>query len=299
MGVRVPPGAVDLIEVSSPVSSLLILELTKETAGERYTGVSPLPGRRFPHNLHRLIWFQVVETDMKDITPPTLHPIYGWLPLLICGLIILISVPSAEFYRTVIIVEDGLVEWATVLFALGAFALSAIMAWRFHQQRQYHIQFWLLVLYAFASFFFAGEEISWGQRLLGIEADQVPEWLAAANRQDEINIHNIQGFDKVRLLADAFCMVWGILVPTLYYFRPLPLGFLHPFLSPLWLIPAHLTTLLMTVPKKFVLYLLGEEYEFGKLWASLGEFKELSFAIVIMLFALHLRRRFRDEGRFG
>ena len=78
---------------------------------------------------------------MKDITPPTLHPIYGWLPLLICGLIILISVPSAEFYRTVIIVEDGLVEWATVLFALGAFALSAIMAWRFHQQRQYHIQF--------------------------------------------------------------------------------------------------------------------------------------------------------------
>ena len=79
-------------------------------------------------------------------------------------------------------------------------------------------------------------------------------------------------------------MVWGILVPTLYYFRPLPRGFAS-ILSPLWLIPAHLTTLLMTVPKKFVLYLLGEEYEFGKLWASLG-LQELSFAIVIMLFAL-------------
>ena len=72
-------------------------------------------------------------------------------------------------------------------------------------------------------------------------------------------------------------MVWDSCTHTLLFSSTTRV--LHPFLSPLWLIPAHLTTLLMTVPKKFVLYLLGEEYEFGKLWASLGEFKELSFAM--------------------
>ena len=111
---------------------------------------------------------------------------------------------------------------------------------------------------------------------MGIEADQVPEWFAAANRQDEINIHNIQDLTKYGCWLMHFAWFGGFLYPHFIIFVHYPRVFASISES-VWLIPAHLTTLLMTVPKKFVLYLLGEEYEFGKLWASLGEFKELSF----------------------
>lgn len=87
--------------------------------------------------------------------------------------------------------------------------------------------FFLLFLFFFVCF---GEEISWGQRLLGITT---PECLQEINSQDEINIHNLwmfQSYDKdlhdktglkhwitsARLLA-VFWALYCVAIPILNY----------------------------------------------------------------------------------
>jgi hypothetical protein len=65
-------------------------------------------------------------------------------------------------------------------------------------------------------FFGGGEEISWGQRILGIEE---PANLAEVNVQDEINVHNLAVFENSALLKadNIFSVFWfgfAVLVPA-------------------------------------------------------------------------------------
>jgi hypothetical protein len=56
----------------------------------------------------------------------------------------------------------------------------------------------LLIAAAAGVLFHAGEEISWGQRIIGFS---VPEAIRAANTQGEFNLHNLKGvqnFPKYR-----------------------------------------------------------------------------------------------------
>ena len=102
--------------------------------------------------------------------------------------------------------EDGLVEWGQVLL----FFVSGIVgAWiatdRF--RRGYRGQGFLWLGFVLAMLVIVGEEISWGQRLLGLET---PEILEDINRQSEINLHNIGRtltlFNLVLFFASAYAM---------------------------------------------------------------------------------------------
>jgi len=65
--------------------------------------------------------------------------------------------------------------------------------------------------FALLFFVIAGEEISWGQRILGIET---PESFAAHNVQQEINLHNIEGIHgSIRALALIVIITVCILIP--------------------------------------------------------------------------------------
>ncbi|MGE5250252.1 MAG: hypothetical protein ACM3QS_08565 [Bacteroidota bacterium] len=79
--------------------------------------------------------------------------------------------------------------------------------------------FWVkkLVYLALALLFFfgAGEEISWGQRILHIAT---PVTLADTNTQDELNVHNLNIFEKshfftVDRLFDIFWFLFAVAVP--------------------------------------------------------------------------------------
>jgi hypothetical protein len=109
-------------------------------------------------------------------------------PLLAVMLTVILKL-MPRLYRF-LIREDSVVEWATaIVYILAAgFAVSLVIHFRRHRE-------WLYVLlYSFLGagmFLIAMEEISWGQRQLGIKT---PPSIADLNYKGELNFHNISAF---------------------------------------------------------------------------------------------------------
>ncbi len=109
--------------------------------------------------------------------------------------------------------EDGPLEMATVIFAAAA---GILLMWVHYRCWQHGVlvkrrHYTLLTLMTVFMFFFAGEEISWGQRILGFGT---PEFIGEENRQGEFNIHNlsfIQAYKDGLLTIVIF--VWGVVLP--------------------------------------------------------------------------------------
>lgn len=111
---------------------------------------------------------------------------------------------SGELYES-LMQEDGFLEWLTAaLFALsGAIRLRIALK----ERRPFD------GLVAVFCLFVAGEEFSWGQRLVGYTP---PEWFLAHNTQQEATLHNfaaVFGRPKWSLIAVLFG--YGIMLPLL------------------------------------------------------------------------------------
>ena len=114
--------------------------------------------------------------------------------------------------------EDHLVEWLTVA---GLVLASIVCLVRFTRLVK-HKNWWFLlvtILLGLFLFFAAGEEISWGQRLLGIKSS---EFFEKNNAQGETNLHNlvVNGVKINKLIFSALLSivmgVYLLLVPVLY-----------------------------------------------------------------------------------
>ncbi|RIL12368.1 hypothetical protein DCC79_01690 [bacterium] len=101
--------------------------------------------------------------------------------------------------------EDGVVETLQV----AAYAVALVAAVRLTLRlRATGAARWLVTLYALlvaGLVFMIGEELSWGQRIVGWGT---PDTLASANKQAETNLHNIYGvgdtFKWIQMLAGAY-----------------------------------------------------------------------------------------------
>jgi hypothetical protein len=133
-----------------------------------------------------------------------------------CALVAAFYVPlllSADVTIQQLTSEDGPIEslGATALVVCAVFSL---LAWRRRRDLSRIARTALLaltVLFVFG----AGEEISWGQRILGLET---PEPLRKVNAQGEINLHNLAELSGVFELDYAFrnfVLLFGALVPLL------------------------------------------------------------------------------------
>lgn len=114
--------------------------------------------------------------------------------------------------------EDGLVENETALMLLLVSVLSVyhlIKLWKFKKP------LWKVgtLIFAILFFFAAGEEISWGQRIFGVESS---EFFLQNNAQGETNLHNmVVGDTKInKLIFSQILMIVMVLylvfVPVLY-----------------------------------------------------------------------------------
>ena len=83
--------------------------------------------------------------------------------------------------------EDGIVEWLTVA---GLIAGSFVCFFRLIRLWNKKSKWFLFVAFCLGLFLFfaAGEEISWGQRILGLKT---PKYFEAHNAQQETNLHNL------------------------------------------------------------------------------------------------------------
>ena len=85
--------------------------------------------------------------------------------------------------------EDGLVEWTGAIALLVTSIFLFVCTYKTKQKTgTKNYKFWMFLFAGVAFFWAAGEEISWGQHVLGLHT---PEWLAKINGQQETNIHNI------------------------------------------------------------------------------------------------------------
>ncbi|MCR6720215.1 MAG: hypothetical protein NVV59_07895 [Chitinophagaceae bacterium] len=114
--------------------------------------------------------------------------------------------------------EDGVVEWITVA---GLLMGSIICFYRFFKLLKLRSAWFLFVTFFVAAFLFfaAGEEISWGQRIFGIESS---EFFQKNNAQGETNLHNlVVGGKKINKIIFSIGLVavlaiYLLVFPLLY-----------------------------------------------------------------------------------
>jgi len=121
---------------------------------------------------------------------------------------------------TALIREDSVVEYLTMGFyalaSLLAFSTLSHLTHRSSLPTKLRIPLVIVIfVLGLACFLIAGDEISWGQRLLGIET---PQELAARNTQQELNLHNnraVFGYIYIAYGVIAFLgmTAWLVVLP--------------------------------------------------------------------------------------
>ena len=153
------------------------------------------------------------KKNKPEQQPDPVHPLVGGLgianALALASSLVLGFGFSSAF--TTSFSEDAWGEWATfhafaLASALGAW--GAVRAWRDEAQGEDRLPR-MIVLAGLSAFclFVAGEEISWGQRLLGFAP---PEVFLQHNYQQELNFHNF-------LKTVAFDVKWLVAAVSLFY----------------------------------------------------------------------------------
>lgn len=101
--------------------------------------------------------------------------------------------PFGVFDR--LVKEDDLVEVMQVLMLILAAVFAFLMGRVLMKKRVNYGRLYLAAVLILL--IIAGEEISWGQRLVGVSS---PEWLMERNVQKETNVHNLVDFSLTRVV---------------------------------------------------------------------------------------------------
>ncbi|MFC1889181.1 hypothetical protein ACFL4G_05435 [Thermodesulfobacteriota bacterium] len=201
--------------------------------------------------------------------------------VLLGGLALLSLIHSTDRSLYYILVrEDGLVEWMTVASLVLTGVLTVVCAHRWYRILQRFP--WFYIGLGLFCVFFAGEELSWGQRLLSY---QPPDYFLEHNSQQELNVHNLfKHILRTKYLLMGILVGYGVLLPALNAFFGPVRRFLHRLgvvTPPLALLPGWLTT-----------YFVLREYQ----WKYTGEVAECLFALGLYFMVFIRLRQIDPEG---
>ncbi len=136
---------------------------------------------------------------------------------------VIASFVNVDFVNSDIVNEDGPLEWLTVVGLVSCAVLAFVRLVRGVRQKRSFTYLAGLCLTVIIFTFGAGEEISWGQRIFGIES---PEFFEQNNAQLETNVHNLLvGETKInklifgKLLAVFICG-YAFVLPWLWSTKP-------------------------------------------------------------------------------
>lgn len=177
----------------------------------------------------------------EPVVPPWLHGLAAaWVAAMLW-----FAQAAPEAYYTAM-QEDRATEWATAAFFAAAAMFALRRAWRGRAPADL-----MVAMFCIAA---AGEEISWGQRLVGFTP---PELFLANNVQQEANLHNlVEVFGQPKWTLIAVLAAYGVAAPLLVIqVAPLRrlaarLGFTAP---PLALVPwfGIVITIMVLYPVRF------------------------------------------------
>ena len=202
--------------------------------------------------------------------------------LILLGLAALVLTPALSNFGYWLLDENRPVEVLTFLIAL----LAAIEGFRLSQHYARKNRRRLLIFYglfALLFFFFAMEEISWGQQFLGFDT---PEFWRVRNAQDELTLHNYD-FSGAKYLEvyPLIAGLIGLLSVGAAWLRLLPKSISPPLILVSWFAAISLHS---------GLDLFHEFYIFNpgldELINALDEAAEMLVAIAGFLF-VYLKRR--------
>ncbi len=184
--------------------------------------------------------------------------------------------------------EDHVIEWTQFFVILAAsvvFLATGIRAARGGRKRLGV----LFVLVAAAAFVVAGEEISWGQRILGFAT---PEALGNLNHQDETNIHNIGIIQRAFNAAELAVGLLGFALPMLWLAdnQRRSLSWIDPIL-----VPPLATVSLFFLPFAYRAFRALFLPEAGERITEYGEWPELTLYAGILIVGWLLFRRLGRE----
>lgn len=139
-----------------------------------------------------------------------------WAPFLGLAFFVVLYLVARDAYYW-LLREDRAIEWLQ-FFLLVFTAVVSLIGSVASFRRGHKLTGAFLILIALGTLFLAGEEISWGQRILGLAGGE-------GNRQGEINIHNIDDADGIPVerlfrIAQAGIGLIGVVLPFLVRWQP-------------------------------------------------------------------------------
>lgn len=181
--------------------------------------------------------------------------------------------------------EDGWVEYLTTLFLiLGAIILgiNAVKAVKKRNTKQ--ILFFTFAMLVFI--FGAGEEVSWGQRIFGVETG---DYFLEKNYQGETNLHNLE-FGGVDINKLIFSQLMFFVLILYYVFLPI-LVYKIKFVKKLVLdfgvpMPRMHHTIMLLVTNASIILLINMKKE--------SELHELALTAIFFLVFLNPAKRIRE-----
>ena len=178
--------------------------------------------------------------------------------------------------------EDGAAENFQVLFFVLAWILTFPVIGRLWKAGAKLFAAMYMVL-CLGLFFIIGEEVSWGQRLFGWETS---EEMKAINKQEETNIHNIEGIgDKIKWIH-VIIGAYGTILPLVFLRAQMtarPLEAVMLLVPHFTLLPYFFTTLVWRLqanlwkPPKSLYFVITEYSEVMELVLAMAFFAVLFF----------------------
>jgi len=227
-------------------------------------------------------------------------PKWLWLyvPLAVLPMQVAARLGGEETYKTWMRGEISVPELGTVLWLAIAVIAGVALLLKRRRLPQRWLAAWI-ALFTLGCFFFGGEEASWGQSYVHW---RTPEAMAAANAQQETNLHNMNGpmrnlFDKAPRTALTIAAIGAVAIAFWASRQPEKFGprtKLHWIWPTYVCVPAALLALLIGFP--------GKAFEaFGAavpnvLQMQVGEFKEYFLGLFLMVYVLSLRMRLNDAN---
>jgi hypothetical protein len=235
----------------------------------------------------RAFWTYLQREGAAWGIPPRMAKALFLVPLIGAPLIVASRADKSLFLA--ITDEDRLLEWLQFAGFAAASLFALVCAWRLQKQGRN----WLAlayVVFAMGCFLIAGEEVAWGQRIIGFGT---PETLEEINEQEEVTIHNINSIQNAANGVFLLVGLYGSVVAWLIRWATRDRGDdLVDFLVP----PLFLTSAFFVIfSYKLLRYTLFPESGFTI--TQIGEWPEFCLALGFSVFAFLVWRRLGERAK--